>query len=141
VVEALGRRYADRMRETNEEAMPLELAHLPAEELFERVLSAQMHFIERTPAFGAVQEAVSRNCPAISDALNQAIAGHVGKFLAVRYPRMLPPQRMASAMVSVAIVHAMVHLAFQVPPEMRTEVIAEGKRMLVSHYSAYDAMR
>ena len=141
VVEALGRRYADRMRETNEEAMPLELAHLPAEELFERVLSAQMHFIERTPAFGAVQEAVSRNCPAISDALNQAIAGHVGKFLAVRYPRMLPPQRMASAMVSVAIVHAMVHLAIQVPPEMRSEVIAEGKRMLVSHYSAYDAMR
>jgi AcrR family transcriptional regulator len=141
VVEALGRRYADRMRETNEEAMPLSLVHSEPNELFDRVLSFQMRFIERTPAFGQVHEAVMRNCPEISNEMNAAITGHVGTFLALRYPRLPEAQRMASAMVSVAMVHTILHLATQMPPAVRDEVIAEGKRMLVSHYSAYDAMR
>jgi AcrR family transcriptional regulator len=141
IVEAIGERYAERMRETNEEAMPLEMAHLPAEELFERVLTAQMRFIERTPAFGSVQEAVHRNCPAIDESLNHAIAGHVQKFLALRYPRMSEPERWASAMVSVVTVHAIVQLAIQVPPPQRSPVIAEGKRMLVAHYREYDRER
>lgn len=138
IVEAIGRRNAERMRETNEEAMPLELAHLPPGELFERVITAQMHFIERTPAFAAVHESIQRNCPAISDALNHAIAGHVGKFLSLRYPKMPEQERWASAMVSVATVHAMVHLALQVPPAHRGAVIEEAKRMLIAHYAAYD---
>jgi AcrR family transcriptional regulator len=138
IVEAIGRRYADRMRETNEQAMPLELAHLPPEELFERVITAQIGFVERTPAFAAVHESIQRNCPAISDALNAAIAGHVGKFLSLRYPRMPEQERWASAMVSVATVHAMVHLALQVPQPHRGAVIEEAKRMLIAHYTAYD---
>lgn len=138
IVEAIGRRYAERMRETNEQAMPLELAHLPPEELFERVITAQISFVERTPAFASVHESIQRNCPAISDALNAAIAGHVGKFLSLRYPKMPEHERWASAMVSVATVHAMVHLAFQVPQPHRGLVIEEAKRMLVAHYTAYD---
>ncbi len=141
IVEALGRRYADRMRATNEEAMPLTLVHLSPDELFERVLTFQMQFIERTPAFGQVHEAVMRNCPDISNEMNFAITGHVGTFLALRYPKLPEGQRMASAMVSVAMVHTILHLASQMPPDVRREVIAEGKRMLVSHYSAYDALR
>lgn len=141
VVEALGTRYAMAARETNERAMPLELAHLPSEELFDRVLRAQIDLIERTPAFGPVQDAVHRNCPAIYDALNQALVGHVGKFLAVRYPRMPEPQRLASAMVSVATVHAAVHLAARLAEPFRELAIDETRRMLVAHYSQYDALR
>lgn len=139
VVEALGTRYATSARETNEQAMPLELAHLPAEQLFDRILRAQVELITRTPAFGAVHDAVQRNCPAIYDALNQALIGHVGKFLAVRYPRMPETQRAASAMVSVATVHAAVELAARLPEPYREAAIEETRRMLVAHYSAYDA--
>lgn len=141
VVEALGARYAERVSRANEEAMPLELAHITAEELFERVLTAQMRFIEATPAFPAVQDAVTRNCPAVKDAMNQALVGHVGKFLALRYPKMPTSERAVSAMVAVSTVHGLMHLAVQVPSEVRHSVIAEAKRMLVAHYTAYDALR
>lgn len=137
LVEALGMRYADRVSRTNEEAMPLELAHLPAEELFDRVLSAQMRFIASTPAFEAVQDAIHRNCPAVKDAMNNALVGHVTKFLAVRYPTVTPARRQVSAIVSVSAVHALVHLAAQVPPELRDGVLAEAKAMLVAHYTRY----
>ncbi len=139
VVEALGMRYAERVSRTNEEAMPLEMAHLPAEELFDRVLSAQMRFMQETPAFVAVQEAVHRHCPAVKDAMNGALVGHVATFLALRYPRLDPQVRRVSAMVSVNTVHAQMQLASRVPPELRDAVVAETKRMLVAHYAAYDA--
>jgi AcrR family transcriptional regulator len=138
IVEALGARYAEAIRETNEQAMPLELVNLPAEELFERIFAAQVDFIERTPAFNAVHDAVHRNCPAIYDALNQALVGHVGKFLALRYPRMPEPERIASAMVSVSTVHAIVDLAAKLPASVREGVIREAKAMMVTHYGAHD---
>ncbi len=138
IVEALGKRYADAVRETNEKAMPLETAHLPSEALFDRILRAQVDFIERTPAFDAVHSAVHRNCPAIYDALNQALVGHVGKFMALRYPRMPEQERMASAMVSVATVHAVVDLASRLPAPFRDLAIREARTMLVTHYSVYD---
>ncbi len=141
VVEALGARYAERVSRTNEEAMPLELAHISPDELFERVLTAQMRFIESTPAFPAVQEAVTRNCPAVKDAMNNALVGHVGKFLALRYPKMPAAERAVSAMVAVSTVHGLMHLAVHVPAQVRQSVIAEAKRMLVAHYAAYDARR
>lgn len=138
IVEALGARYADAVRDTNVRAMPLAMAHLPATELFERILGAQVEFLERTPAFNTVHESVQRNCPAINDALNQALVGHVGQFLALRYPTMPEPERAASAMMSVATVHAVVDLASRLPAEFRELVIRETHTMLVAHYSAYD---
>jgi len=141
IVEALGARYADAIRATNERAMPLELAHLPAEQLFERIFDAQVEFIERTPAFNAVHASVQRNCPAINDALNQALVGHVGKFLALRYPKMPEQQRMSSAMVSVAAVHAVVDLASKLPAPFREGVIREARAMMVTHYREYDGAR
>lgn len=139
IVEALGARYADAVRETNQQAMPLESVHLPADELFDRILKAQVRFIERTPAFDAVHLAVQRNCPAINDALNQALVGHVGQFLALRYPTMPAEERMASAMVSVAAVHSVVDLASRLPADFRARAIAEAHRMFVAHYEQYDA--
>lgn len=139
IVEALGARYAESVRQTNEEAMPLTLVHLPADELFGRILQAQVDFIERTPAFDTVHDAVHRNCPAIYDALNQALVGHVGQFLALRYPRMPEHERAAAAMVSVATVHSVVDLASRIPPDFRALVIREAHAMLVSHYSGLDA--
>ncbi len=139
IVEALGARYADAVRETNQRAMPLELAHLPAEELFQRILQAQVQLLERSPAFDQVHEAVQRNCPAINDSLNQALVGHVGQFLELRYPTMPPDERVASAMVSVAVVHAVVELACRLPATLRMGAIGEAHRMLVAHFSVYDA--
>ena len=139
IVEALGARYADAVRETNQQAMPLEMVHLPADELFDRVLKAQIRFLESTPAFDAVHLSVQRNCPAISDAMNQALVGHVGQFLALRYPTMPLNERSASAMVSVAAVHSVVDLASRLPAEFRTLAITEAHRMMVAHFGAYDA--
>jgi AcrR family transcriptional regulator len=139
IVEALGARYADAVRETNQQAMPLEAVHLPVDELFDRILKAQVRFIERTPAFDAVHLAVQRNCPAINDALNQALVGHVGQFLALRYPTMPEHERAASAMVSVAAVHALVDLASRLPTDFRATAITEAHRMFVAHYGNYDA--
>jgi len=139
IVEALGARYALAVRHTNEAAMPLAMVHLPAEELFQRVLQAQVRFIEQTPAFDAVHEAVQRNCPAINDAMNQALVGHVGQFLALRYPSMPEHERAASAMVSVAAVHSVVDLASRLPANVRMFAINEAHRMFVAHYSQYDA--
>lgn len=139
IVEALGARYADAVRDTNQQAMPLEMVHLPSDELFDRILKAQVEFIERTPAFDAVHLAVQRNCPAISDAMNQALVGHVGQFLALRYPTMPEGERAASAMVSVAAVHAVVDLASRLPADYRALAITEAHRMMVAHYSQYDA--
>lgn len=141
IVDALGARYADAVRVTNEEAMPLEMAHLPAEQLFERILMSQVRFIERTPAFDAVHQAVQRNCPAINDALNQALVGHVGKFLALRYPRAPELERAATAMVSVTMVHGVVELASRLPSPHREAVLREAKAMLVAHFGAYDSKR
>ncbi len=141
IVEALGSRYAEASRETNEQAMPLEMANLPADALFERIFAAQVDFIGRTPAFNAVHEAVHRTCPAIDDALNQALVGHVGKFLALRYPKMPEAKRLASAMASVAAVHAVVDLAAKLPAEVRESVISEAKGMMVAHYEEYDRAR
>jgi AcrR family transcriptional regulator len=138
IVEALGIRYTTAIRETNERAMPLEMAHLPVEELFDRILRAQVEFIERTPAFDAVHTAVYRNCLAVYGALNEALVGHVGQFLAVRYPRMPEPERMAAAMVSVVTVHAVVDLASRLPAPFRERAIREAHTMLVAHYGAYD---
>lgn len=139
IVEALGVRYAKAVRETNQQAMPLEAVHLPVGELFDRVLKAQVGFIERTPAFDAVHLSVQRNCPAISDALNQALIGHVGQFLALRYPTMPENERTASAMVSVAAVHSVVDLASRLPADFRALAITEAHRMMVAHFGAYDA--
>lgn len=138
IVEALGARYAEDIRETNEQAMPLEMVNLPAEPLIERIFAAIVAFIERTPAFNAVHEAVHRNCPSIYDALNQGLVGHVGKFLALRYPKVPEAQRVASALVSVSAVHAIVNLAAGLPAPVRDSVIREAKAMLVTHYEAYD---
>lgn len=139
VVEALGARYAAAVRETNERAMPLTMVHLPTDQLFDRILGAQVEFIERTPAFDAVHHAVHRHCPAIYDALNQALVGHVGQFLALRYPTMPEQERTASAMVSVAAVHAIVELASRLPAAHREAVIREAHQMFVRHYTAQDA--
>lgn len=138
IVEDLGRRYADAIRDTNREAMPLSMAHAPLEELFERVVDFQFHFIARTPAFAAVHDAVQRNCAAINDALNQAISGHVGQFLALRYPTLPEPQRAASAMLSVQVVHSGIELVGKLPEQYQRPVIAELKRMLIAHFAAMD---
>lgn len=139
IVEALGARYAGAVRDANQQAMPLELALLPTEQLFDRIFKAQVQLIERTPAFDAVHEAVQRNCPAINDALNQALVGHVGQFLSLRYPRMPERERTASAMVAVSVVHAVVDLAVRLPEPFRGAAIEEAYRMMVAHYSGHDA--
>ena len=90
---------------------------------------------------GRETDAVYRIQQSLKDALNNALVGHVGKFLALRYPRVPQARRVVSAMVSVSSVHALMHLASQVPVELRDPVIAEAKAMLVRHYTEYDSER
>jgi hypothetical protein len=63
----------------------------------------------------------------------------VGQFLALRYPKMPAEERIASAMVSVSVVHSVVELASRLPAGHRMHAIAEAHRMLVAHFSQYDA--
>ncbi|MBX3174502.1 MAG: helix-turn-helix transcriptional regulator [Gemmatimonadaceae bacterium] len=139
IVEALGARYAEAVRRANEEAMPLTLAHIELKDLFDRVLRAQMRLLEELPAFNPVHQAVQRNCPEINADMEQALVGHVGQFLALRYPRMPEDVRAASALVSVVAVHAVVELAGRLPSAHRALAIREAHGMMVSHYAAHDA--
>lgn len=139
VLESLGMQMADRVARLNEEAMPLSLAHLEPNALFERVLRAQMVFVEENTAFDAVHRAVQQHCPTIHESLNHALVGQVSQFLAVRYPRMPEPQRLAAAMASVATVHAIIDLAATLPLPMREPVIREAHAMLVARYTEADA--
>jgi hypothetical protein len=48
-------------------------------------------------------------------------------------------ERTASAMISVATVHAVVDLASRLPADFRALAIAEAHRMMVAHFGDYDA--
>jgi AcrR family transcriptional regulator len=140
IVLALARRYAERMRDLNATAMTLDGAHLPLPVLFENIIWGHVGFIDRTPAFAAVQEATIRKygtC-AVSAELDEAIIQQVRTFLEVRYPAMDASQRLAATRLSVLAVGKTVEATVGMPREDREAMLRELRDMLVRYFAPLD---
>jgi AcrR family transcriptional regulator len=137
---ALVRRYAERLREANARAMPLELVSLPLDELFERIVNGQCLLLAQTPAFDVVQEAVARKVGGFGhEELDDAIMRQVRRFIQVRLPRMSAQQREAATRLSVKTVGIGVKTAVTLPAAERETLLAELKDMLVRYFTPLDA--
>jgi AcrR family transcriptional regulator len=137
---ALASRYAERMREVNALAMPLDAVHLPLDELFERIIGGHVRFIDDTPAFGVVIDATTRkygNCP-VNDQLDAAIMSQVRAFLEHRLPKMPAARREAATRLSVSTVGESVESTVRLSRAEREAVLRELKDMLVRYFVPLD---
>ncbi len=140
IIEALSRRFADRKREINARAIPIERAHMPLDEIFERVVESHARFLDETPAFIPVYDSLMRGRGGfISTELFEALVGQVRAFLAVRVPHLTPQQRETSAVASVSTIHGVLLTAMRLPRDQRAPLLSELKRMMVAYFEPVEA--
>ncbi|MGH7713716.1 MAG: TetR/AcrR family transcriptional regulator, partial [Gemmatimonadaceae bacterium] len=140
IIEALARRFADQKRELNARAIPIERAHMPLEEIFERVVDSHARFIDEKPAFGPVYDAVMKGRGGfITGDLFEAIVGQVRDFLAVRVPELSPQERETAAVASVTTIHGVMITANRLPRAQRDPLLRELKRMMVAYFRPLDS--
>lgn len=140
ILVALARRYADRMRDLNAGAMSPEAMSLPLPQLFTNIIWGHAGFIDRTPAFAAVQEATARKFGAcsVAEELDEAIVQQVRTFLEVRYPTMPADKRLAATRVSVVAVGETVERTARMPHAEREAMLHELRDMLVRYFQPLD---
>lgn len=140
IVIALARRYAEEMQALNAIAMSDEAMALPLAELFERIIGSHVGFIDRTPAFAAVQDATMRKygACAVSAELDEAIVQQVRTFLEVRYPSLDPARRLAATRLSVLAVGKTVEATVGMPRADRALMMHELRDMLVRYFEPLD---
>jgi AcrR family transcriptional regulator len=135
IIEALARRFADRKRDLNARAIPVERADMSLEEIFERVVDSHSRFIDETPAFGPVYDAVTKGPGGfITSDLFEALVGQVRAFLAASMPQMPLKEREAAALTSVSTIHGVLVTVSRLPREQRGPVLRELKRMMVAYF-------
>ena len=135
IIEALARRFADRKRELNARAIPVERANMPLEEIFERVIDSHATFVDETPAFGPVYDAVLKGPGGfITSDLFEALVGQVRMFLAARVPEMPAKDRETAAVTSVSTIHGVMLTTARLPREQRGPLLRELKRMMVAYF-------
>jgi AcrR family transcriptional regulator len=135
IIDALARRFADRKRELNARAIPVERADMPLEEIFERVIDSHASFVDQTPAFGPVYDAVLKGPGGfITSDLFEALVGQVRTFLAARVPRMPVKERETAALTSVSTIHGVMLTTARLPREQRAPLLRELKRMMVAYF-------
>ena len=140
IIEALARRFADRKREINAQAIPVERAHMPLEEVFERVVESHARFLDETPAFIPVYDSVMRGRGGfMSSDMLEAIVGQVRAFLAARVPHLSAQERETSAVASVSTIHGVLLTAMRLPREQRAPLLSELKRMMVAYFEPIEA--
>ncbi|HEV8365719.1 MAG TPA: TetR/AcrR family transcriptional regulator [Gemmatimonadaceae bacterium] len=140
IVEALARRFAERKREINARAIPVARAHMPLEEVFERVVESHARFLAETPAFIPVYDAVMRGRSGfLNSEMFEAIVGQVRAFLAVRVPQLSAQARETSAVASVSTIHGVLLTAMRLPREQREPLLSELKRMMVAYFEPIEA--
>ena len=138
IVEALARRFADRKRELNARAIPVDRANMPLEEIFERVIESHARFLDQTPAFGPVYDAVMKGRGGfITSDLFEALVGQVRAFLAARTPHVPIKDRETAAVTSVSTIHGVMITACRLPREQRSAVLGELKRMMVAYFRPF----
>lgn len=140
LLEALARRHAARMFEVNEEAMPLDAAHLPPDELFERIVRGQARYAQTAPALRAIHEAAARTFGLGGPfrELDEAIYERVRLFVATRLPGMDRAACEACVRLSVATVHSAVQIAMTLPAEQREQVLDTARNMLARYVESLD---
>jgi AcrR family transcriptional regulator len=140
IIEALARRFAERKREVNAQAIPVGRAHMPLEEVFERVVESHARFLDETPAFIPVYDSVMRGRVGfMSNEMLEAIVGQVRAFLAARAPHLSPQERETSAMASVSTIHGVLLTAMRLPRDQRAPLLSELKRMMVAYFEPLEA--
>ena len=140
IVEALARRFAERKRDINASAIPVDRAQMPLEEVFERVVESHARFLDETPAFVPVYDAVMRGRSGFMNSeMFEAIVGQVRAFLAVRVPQLSAQARETSAVAAVSTIHGVLLTAMRLPREQRAPLLSELKRMMVAYFEPIEA--
>jgi len=135
IIEALARRFAERKRELNARAIPIERADMPLEEVFERVIDSHANFVDQTPAFGPVYDAVLKGPGGfITSDLFDALVGQVRAFIAARLPHISAKERETAAVTSVSTIHGVMLTVSRLPRDQRAPVLRELKRMMVAYF-------
>lgn len=130
---ALSQRYTRLMYEANERAMPMEAVWLPPEELFERIIGAQVQIKDALPAFVPIYEAMERRFGHEAGPLcemDQSIHDRVRAFCAIRTPRLTGHDQEASVRLMVGVVHRAMHEASCLPPAGRPAMYAATRELL-----------
>jgi AcrR family transcriptional regulator len=140
LIEALARRFAERKRELNAKAVPVDRARMPLEEVVERVVDGHARFLAESPAFVPIYDAVTqgRAAACMNEELVDAIVAQVRDFLAARLPAMREQDRNTSALLSVTTVHGVLLTAMRLSPKASGPLLRELKRMLVAYFAPLD---
>jgi AcrR family transcriptional regulator len=140
LIEALARRFAERKRELNAKAVPVDRARMPLEEVVERVVDGHARFLAESPAFVPIYDAVTqgRAAACMNEELVEAIVGQVRDFLAARFPAMRAQDRNTAALLSVTTVHGVLLTAMRLSPKASGPLLRELKRMLVAYFAPLD---
>ena len=142
IVEGLARRYMIAMRDINAQAMTLEMVSLPLPDLFERIVMGQARFVQQTPAFHAVHDAVIRgDCGphGTFEEFDEEIMKQIRAFLAARLPGLDAARREAVGRVAFEAVHSVVDLSLRLDESLKSGVLREVQRVLVASMSALEA--
>lgn len=140
IVLAVGRRFAERIRERNATAMPLDDLHASLPVLFDRIIGTHASFVDETPAFALVEAVIHRRfggC-SVQAELDEAIIDQVRHFLELRLPRMGAEQRMAATRLSVTAVGVTCERASTLAPAERALLLRELRDMLVRYFEPLD---
>ena len=130
---ALSQRYTTLMYEANERAMPIEAVWLPPEELFERIIGAQVQIKDALPAFVPIYEAMERRFGHEAGPLcemDESIHDRVRGFCAIRIPRLTGAAQDASVRLMVGVVHRAMHEASCMPVASRPAMYEATRDML-----------
>ena len=141
LIEALARRFAERKREMNADAVPIDRAHMPLEDIVGRAVDSHARFLAESPAFVPIYDAVTqgRAASCVNEELVDALVSQVRDFLAARFPAMREQERNTAALLSVATMHGVLLTAMRLPPRARGPLLRELKRMLVAYFAPLDA--
>lgn len=140
IVLAVGRRFAERIRERNASAMSLDDLHASLPVLFDRIIGTHAAFVDETPAFALVEAVIHRRfggC-SVQAELDEAIIDQVRHFLELRLPRMGAEQRMAATRLSVTAVGVTCERAGTLAPAERALLLRELRDMLVRYFEPLD---
>ena len=141
IVEALARRFSALASELNARAMPPEAAHLPIDQLFERIVMGQARLVEQRPAFNAVYDASCRDVLGVKafEEMDAVIVGQVAAYLKARLPAMPKRERDVIARISVTVVNRVLEEARFAPKERGAGLLRELQRMMIRYFEPIDA--
>jgi AcrR family transcriptional regulator len=133
ILHALANRYLEQLRALYDNVLTSDKATLALPELVDHILNPLAEFKATHPGFEAIFSGTHAS-PTLAEAaaeLHQVVITRIEAIFAVRAPTVDSGQRRLYATISVAVVEALFLLAETAKPEVRPQLIAEMKRLLV----------